>query len=173
MLDSFKQNLGNFMNSPLLGNRSKKSILNKQNKVKTQNNNIAQSFLMKNEHAQQNINLPINTNFLSPNLNILPSRNINLLPPQNINKTSPQYINFPTPQNINILPLKNNDYRYTGLEAKVDSMNEKLSKLENRVEKDEKITLSTKDDIKDIKLNLDKNFNKLDNILEKLATKLK
>ncbi len=60
-----------------------------------------------------------------------------------------------------------------GLSQKVESMSQKLIRLENRVEKNEKITFSTKDDIKELKTNLDKNFSKLDIVLEKLAIKLK
>ena len=52
-------------------------------------------------------------------------------------------------------------------------MNLKLSQLENKVDKDEKITLTNKNDLQDLKSNLDSNFNKLDLILEKLAFKLK
>jgi hypothetical protein len=92
--------------------------------------------------------------------------NSNLRGNQQITKPIP---GFSSPQMTSIPNYSN----LQGLEQKVESMNEKLSRLENRVEKDEKITFSARDDIKELKTNLDKNFSKLDLVLEKLAVKLK
>jgi len=88
--------------------------------------------------------------------------------PQQIHQQTPQQIPQQIPHQIpqQVLPLQ-------GLEKEVESINAKLQKLETRVDKEEKITKSTQDDVRDIKSNLDRNFNKLDTILEKLASKLK
>jgi hypothetical protein len=144
LLKNFKENIGKFVNNPIVINNSNQSAIELKNNLLKPNKQETPSFLMKSEQKQ----------IYGPNLAPLP-------PIQKVIQSSP-------------LPGNSlNQQDYTGLEAKVESINQKLNNLENRVEKDEKITESTKEDIKDLKTNLDKNFNKLDGILEKLATKLK
>jgi hypothetical protein len=142
LLKNFKENIGKFVNNPIVITSSNQSAIDLKNNLLKQNKQETPSFLMKSEQKQ----------IYGPNLTT---------PVQKLIQTSPLSANTLNQQD------------YTGLEAKVESINQKLNNLENRVEKDEKITESTKEDIKDLKTNLDKNFNKLDGILEKLATKLK
>jgi hypothetical protein len=111
----------------------------------------------------------------------------NQIPPQNIMSQFKFVQNGPNPvttqpipqqvlsngqSNLRKPPTATNDLSLNTLEQKVESMSEKLSKLENRVESEEKMTLSTRAEVTDIKTSLDRNFNKLDIILEKLANKL-
>lgn len=106
-----------------------------------------------NNENSQNVNTP---SFISKNENVISLSKLQ----QNPTQTN----------------LRNNTLQpeaLYGLEQKVENINQKLYKLENRVESDEKITYSTQADIKDLKTNLDKNFNKLDKVLEMLANKLK
>ncbi len=83
-----------------------------------------------------------------------------------INKTSSPSIPTNTPTNTP-------NFNYQGLQTEVNTIEEKLKNLENRVGQDEKIETETSDEVKSIKSSIDKNFNKLDNVLEKIAQKLK
>jgi hypothetical protein len=133
------------------------------------------SFLMKNEFSKQfipspaityqnNSSMPINEQIYKNNFNNQIAAQLSLNSSgKNLRSESP----------IKTMPSPSTGLEFQGLEKKVEYMNEKLSKLETRVDKNEQITLNTQSDVKDIKFSLDKNFNKLDVILEKLASKLK
>jgi hypothetical protein len=144
LLNNFKQNIGKFMNVSAPNSINKNTSMMKKN----------------NLNSFKNINQDSPT-FLMKSEQRQPNLNATNFGQKLIQTSSPIAFN-------NLIKSD-----YTGLEAKVEGINEKLNKLENRVEKDEKVTESTKEDIKDLKQNLDRNFNKLDSILEKLATKLK
>lgn len=143
LLNTFKENISNFVNTSKNINNSSEIYKNRKDFIK----NIA---------TQNN-----NPSFL------MKAEKMKINNTQNIIQNP---VNIPISQKIEKNTVKSD---YVGLEEKVESINEKLNRLENRVDKDEKITMTTQSDIKDLKSNLDKNFNKLDTILEKLATKLK
>lgn len=149
LLNNFKQNIGDFVSNSVKN-------FNQSNDL-TKNKNEFLKNIYKKEALPNNQALPNKLELINGNLKAKNST------------TNDTNSRFPS---IQMIEKKIVQSDYNGLEAKVESINEKLNRLENRVDKDEKITESTQNDIKDLKINLDKNFNKLDTILEKLATKL-
>jgi hypothetical protein len=181
MLNNFKENINSYVKDnigilsppptspiPILPNPLT-SLNNMKQPIQLQ---ATPSFLMKNEANKKYIPQTAQMKQRIDNMLMNEALNKNTV---NSNQSLPQVKEDSKERNLRSdSPIKTIiNPQFKGIEHQVELINEKLMNLETRVDKDEKITFNTQSDIRDIKTSLDKNFNKLDLILEKVASKLK